>query len=102
MITPRGEREKLNFERVVGRHAFQGERTRDALLAEADPLDLHQRVLRDELTAHVAHICAKTPRNERREWVLAHPVISPSSIARFESSSAALFSSRGMCRTSRS
>src|SRR4029077_15944134 len=92
---PREEREKLYLERVQRGHAFQCEGTFDPLLTEADPLDLHQRVLRDELAPHIGDIRAKAPRHERGERVLTHAVISPSSIARFESSSAAPFSSRG-------
>src|SRR6267378_2799360 len=96
------ERQELHLERVIWWDALQGKRTLDPVLAEANALDLHQRVLGDKLASDIAHVGAKAPRHERRERVLAHAVISPSSIARFESSSAAAFSSRGTWRISRS
>ncbi|TMG63345.1 MAG: hypothetical protein E6H87_02670 [Chloroflexi bacterium] len=60
----REERKELHLERVVLRHAFQSERSLHSLLAETNALDLDERVLRDQLAAHVAHIRAKASRDE--------------------------------------
>src|SRR5207249_10685945 len=98
----REERQELHLERVVGRYALQRERTLDPVLAEANALDLHESVLRDDLASDVADIAAEASRDESGERILAHAVTSPSSIARLESSSATLFSSRGTWRISRS
>src|SRR3989454_3893407 len=98
----REERQELHFERVIRWDALQRERTFDPILGKPNSLHLNERVLRNELASHVADRGAKASRYERCERVLAHALISPSSIARFDSSSAAKFSSRGTWRISRS
>src|SRR5438132_1212444 len=95
------ERQELHLERVIGRDALQRKRALHAVPAEPNALDFDQRVLRNELATYATHVGPKAPRDERGQRILAHEVISPSSIARFDSSSAAMFSSRGMCRISR-
>src|SRR5207247_9866562 len=89
---PREDGPRLHLVRFLWGPALQREGTLDSLLAETDALPLHQRVLRNELAPHVSDVRAKTSGHERGERVLTHAVISPSSIARFESSSAAPFS----------